>query len=703
MAHEKVSKPGGPRRASRVFGFVAGLRGAAVLGLALSLAFAGAAQAAQRVKAPTKKRAESTVPGPQSQYIAIAIDDGNGQFTMAVPGGGPILLYGYPVPWSSFTSFRVDGTAITNLYDPFGTMIQPPTTTGDTNEGIWQLGSGNLRVHQVVTLVNGPSSGRPDTYLIQYKVDNLDAVSHTVGCRVMFDTDLDDNDGAPFRVPGAGSVTRETQFDGAAIPSYFYVFNDLGRPDVAAQATLLDPQVGLGPDRVQIVNWDGIFATDFDYTVNPDTSVTSDSAYAVYWLDHTVPAGQSIVFSTLYGLGTLHVDSAEPLLTAQTAPASLSCVNHLYAPSPFDVTLTLSNTVAGAPDPVTGVTATLDLPPGLELASGSATVNLPDMPADDVQFASWKVAADGNVSGPLDYSIEVATSNFGSKTLGYTIQVPPNCLCPKVSLVAVDPTACPATTAQVLVTEHNGTPVSGLGASDFSLTEDGQSTAIASVSPVDGQPGIYQLAWTTLHGDGGPHALAVSATYNDCAVAAEGTIQCTCSALSCDANGPASVDAHSAASFTSSGAITGCTAPLSYRWTFGDGGTATQQNPSHTYNTAGTFDWSVAVSGGGLTCTRSGSITVNAPPPVITSMNKLGNPFRINVMGSNLQSGIAVYINGALWGDSGNAQRVKWKSTSNILLKKGAALKSAVPKGTPTTFRFVNPDGGEATLTWQWP
>jgi PKD repeat protein len=667
------------------------------LGLGACLAFGAATAAAQPLKAPSKARAESAGPGPQSQYIAISIDDTNGQFTMGVPHGGPILLYGYPDPWSSFTSFRVDGTNVTDLYDPFGTMIQPPTNTSSTtNEGIWQLGTGNLRVHQIITLVSGPASGRPDTYLIQYEVDNLDSVSHTVGCRVMLDTDLGANRGAPFRVPGVGSVTQEVQFDGVGIPSYFFVFNDLSQPDVAAQGTLVDPQVSLDPDRVQIVNWDGIFATDFYYTVDPSTSITGDSAYAVYWLDHVIPPGQSVVFSTLYGLGNIQVDSADPLITAETAPVSLTCINHQYAPSPFDISLTLSNIVAGAPDPVTGITVTLDLPPGLELASGSAAVNLPDMPVNDVQFVSWKVVADGNVTGSLGYSIDLATSNFGSKTLNYAVQVPPACLCPNVSLVSVDPTACPATTAQVSVAEHGGSPVTGLDASAFGLQEDGQDVAITSVAPVGGLPGTYRLTWTTLHGDGMQHSLSVSATFNDCTVSAAGTVQCTCSGLSCDASAPASAQAHSAAAFTASGTITGCTAPLSYQWSFGDGGASAQQDPSHTYNAGGSYNWSVVVSGGGLTCTRSGTLAVAVDPPVITSMKKVAPPFTIAVNGSNLQHGIRVYINGTEW------TQVLDKKPTKIKLTGGKSLKAVVPKGVPALFHFVNPDGGSADLTWSW-
>lgn len=43
-----------------------------------------------------------------------------------------------------------------------------------------------------------------------------------------------------------------------------------------------------------------------------------------------------------------------------------------------------------------------------------------------------------------------------------------------------------------------------------------------------------------------------------------------------------------------------------------------------------------------------------------------------------------------------------WKNTAKIQLTGGASLKLAVPKGTPKTFRFVNPDGGEASQTWGW-
>jgi hypothetical protein len=65
-------------------------------------------------------------------------------------------------------------------------------------------------------------------------------------------------------------------------------------------------------------------------------------------------------------------------------------------------------------------------------------------------------------------------------------------------------------------------------------------------------------------------------------------------------------------------------------------------------------------------------------------------------LGSNLQSGIQVSINGTPW------TNLRWKDTGLLKIKGGSRLKALVPKGVPTTFHFVNPDGGEAFQIWQW-
>jgi PKD repeat protein len=68
-----------------------------------------------------------------------------------------------------------------------------------------------------------------------------------------------------------------------------------------------------------------------------------------------------------------------------------------------------------------------------------------------------------------------------------------------------------------------------------------------------------------------------------------------------------------AVSFSSAGSSDPEGATLTFVWTFGDGTTSTAANPSHTYQTAGTYSASVAVSDGANTVTSS-SVTITATP-----------------------------------------------------------------------------------------
>lgn len=66
-------------------------------------------------------------------------------------------------------------------------------------------------------------------------------------------------------------------------------------------------------------------------------------------------------------------------------------------------------------------------------------------------------------------------------------------------------------------------------------------------------------------------------------------------------------------------------APTSWSWTFGDGGTSTAQNPSHTYTSPGTYNVSLVATNayGSDTETKNGYITVTAP---VVTANFSGTP-----------------------------------------------------------------------------
>jgi PKD repeat protein len=59
-----------------------------------------------------------------------------------------------------------------------------------------------------------------------------------------------------------------------------------------------------------------------------------------------------------------------------------------------------------------------------------------------------------------------------------------------------------------------------------------------------------------------------------------------------------------------SGSATGGTPPYSYRWTFGDGGSSTSQNPSHTYLSVGTYTATLTVTDS-KNATSSKSLTIS--------------------------------------------------------------------------------------------
>jgi PKD repeat protein len=73
-------------------------------------------------------------------------------------------------------------------------------------------------------------------------------------------------------------------------------------------------------------------------------------------------------------------------------------------------------------------------------------------------------------------------------------------------------------------------------------------------------------------------------------------------------------------SVTFTGSATGGTAPYSFSWNFGDGSAiSTAQNPSHTYNSAGTYTAT-------LTVTDSSSPAKTATSTVTTTVSAVGNP-----------------------------------------------------------------------------
>ena len=84
--------------------------------------------------------------------------------------------------------------------------------------------------------------------------------------------------------------------------------------------------------------------------------------------------------------------------------------------------------------------------------------------------------------------------------------------------------------------------------------------------------------------------------------------------VACSASVPLAVSAGSVTTFAGSAMPTDCSGEVSYSWAFGDGQSSTQQNPSHSYASAGLYTWSLTAGIGAASCTRNGTIVVTAAP-----------------------------------------------------------------------------------------
>ncbi|HTJ39023.1 MAG TPA: PKD domain-containing protein [Dactylosporangium sp.] len=164
-------------------------------------------------------------------------------------------------------------------------------------------------------------------------------------------------------------------------------------------------------------------------------------------------------------------------------------------------------------------------------------------------------------------------------------------------------------------------------------------------------------------------------------------------------------------------------APTSWAWTFGDGGTSTAQNPSHTYAAAGTYSVSLtaANAGGSDSVTKSGYVTVSSPTagwpgptntgvPAGTTLTTYTGPCTITADDTVIDSqtvncdliirasNVTITkskVNGVIWLDVDNPGADAWSLTmTDSEVDIGVRQIQAICCGNLTLLR-VNAHGGE--------
>jgi len=345
----------------------------------------------------------------QNDYLRIIVNQGPqdmGHFSIETTNGEPNhpgddhqpLIYGRPVPWTSFTSVWIDGTPYLmggeskRLAKRSAVPLQFGVTT-QRQQGqslVTRSEFGSVSVIQTLQLIPHPSTRVPDSVLIEYLMTNRDTIAHSVGIRMVLDTMLGSNDGAPLRI-GQQAITGETSIEYPALP-FWQAFDSLTNPSIVAQGTLDIPDMGVyPPDQMTLANWGGLATHPWEYVTKPGRGFIregeneADTALALLWRPLTLAPGESRRVRTVYGIGSLTRVLGD-LALGLTAPLELSA----HSKKTHTVVAYVSN--AGAFDSQNTVLS-FHLPAGLELVEGPSRSTPFRLNKGETRQLVWKIRA----------------------------------------------------------------------------------------------------------------------------------------------------------------------------------------------------------------------------------------------------------------------------------------------------------------------
>jgi hypothetical protein len=290
----------------------------------------------------------------------------------------------------------------------------------DGRRSVWLYEPQQVHVTQTVGLAPGAQSGKLDTCLVHYRIENKDQFPHSVGLRFLLDTYIGGNDGVPFLIPGVQQlVSTQTEFFGAAqIPDFIQAREreDLANPGTIAQVQLKIPGME-PPSRVTLGAWPNPALggkcrqekTMWDVPVLPIKTIPpGDSAVTIYWDEKVIPAGGAREMAFAYGLGNVSAGEGGGRL-------ALTVGGSFVPGGEFTLTAYVNN-------PGLGQTVTLELPEGFELAAGQPTEAVPPPAGGGSQTipVTWKVRA-----GPREgkFELRVKSSTGAAQTQPVRIKV----------------------------------------------------------------------------------------------------------------------------------------------------------------------------------------------------------------------------------------------------------------------------------------
>jgi Tol biopolymer transport system component/lysophospholipase L1-like esterase len=350
--------------------------------------------------------------------ISVTLNGGWGldhSYANAVSADGRYVLF------TSYVNELVPGDTMPNGVDVFVRDVQTGTTTlvSVNSDGVQENASSDLFAHmsadgryiafssQATNLV--PFSGDDSGWMKAFVHDMQTGETVSVAT---------DSNGLPAYTAYASSISSDGRFVAFATSSPNLVPGDTnGQFD----AFVHDMQTG-NTTRVSLAS---NCAEGNQTSANPSISANGEYVAFDSVADNLVAGDTNQVMDIfVYDRSLAGICSTPtPKITLDlSGPASLTVVNNLYAPNPFDVTAIVTNNGNAT---ATDVELTLGLPIGLSLVSGSVNQIVGDLASGQQSQVSWSVIA--NPQGTqtiLTYSVTASASNLPSSLTSIQLLLP---------------------------------------------------------------------------------------------------------------------------------------------------------------------------------------------------------------------------------------------------------------------------------------
>lgn len=331
----------------------------------------------------------------------------------------PIIEIDDSFPPSTFATLYVDDDYyIVGDWD--GDMEEDPRIVNDQFTYSW-LHDDDIMVKQKVYIVEGPTTHREDTVMIEYFITNMDDEEHEVGLRLVIDTWVAHETGAGFMVYDADTMeditlSGETEYFDEAIPLYWFQFDDPVNPTKRTQGSMYYPGFD-PPSKLVFANWTSFYEDMWDIDLDEGDDfyrtywVDSDSAVGVYWGPVELMENETMQIGTMFGV------YGEPPRRTPELEKELVCSTYgpyytVKNPDPFTITAIVEN--VGDVE-ITGGEVQIKPPDGFTYQNGdTAGKPLSPIPPGQTTNVEWSFA----------YMPDYDSGEFGRDiTKMYTIEV----------------------------------------------------------------------------------------------------------------------------------------------------------------------------------------------------------------------------------------------------------------------------------------